>query len=322
MDNLSNWFEKNYKWIIITAFLIPIIIVAAVSISHVTEWYGITNPYKWAIYLSVGIEIAALSALAAISVKMGSKVYFPFAIVTIIQFIGNVFFSYNFIDQNSNLFINWVELSGPILEYLGVETAIDHKRFLAFFAGGLLPMISLSFLHMLVKFTEDENKNPSFVNNDDSKDESQVKPVKTDMEKEKEELERQQLFPLTDEHMEKIAKHLESLQPVQKIEPINEKEENNSKEDKEPENLESQEKIKEKEEIEEEEITEEEVEGFLDKWEKSGQMKIIEDNKETSSPSQMSTPSVTPKAEDEEVPKLTLKTTQQPPSYTEEKKKK
>jgi hypothetical protein len=35
---------------------------------------------------------------------------------------------------------------------------LGHKRFLALFAGGMLPLISLSFLHMLVKF-EEEDKN-------------------------------------------------------------------------------------------------------------------------------------------------------------------
>jgi len=41
---------------------------------------------------------------------------------------------------------------------MGVESGdlIGHKRFLAFFSGGMLPLISLSFLHMLVKFEEDE----------------------------------------------------------------------------------------------------------------------------------------------------------------------
>jgi hypothetical protein len=72
--------------------------VAVVSISHVTQWYGLSNPFTWAIYLSVGIEIAALSALAAISANMGKKIYFPFGIVTLIQFIGNIFFAYSFID--------------------------------------------------------------------------------------------------------------------------------------------------------------------------------------------------------------------------------
>lgn len=155
-----NWFQKNFKTIIYCSFLVPILTVAIVSISHVTKWYGISNPVSWSIYLSVGIEIAALSALAAISAQMGKKVYFPFAIVTLIQFIGNIFFAYQYIDINSTSFKDWVDMVDPLVSYLGVESGniIGHKRFLALFAGGMLPLISLSFLHMLIKFEEEEKK--------------------------------------------------------------------------------------------------------------------------------------------------------------------
>jgi hypothetical protein len=155
-----NWIQKNFKAIIYISFLVPILTVAFVSISHVTSWYGLSNPLSWAVYLSVGIEIAALSALAAISAQMGSKVYFPFGIVTLIQFIGNIFFAYQYIDINSDSFKDWVDLVDPIVTYLGVESGdlVGHKRFLSLFAGGMLPIISLSFLHMLVKFEEEEKK--------------------------------------------------------------------------------------------------------------------------------------------------------------------
>jgi hypothetical protein len=112
---------------------------------------------SWAVYLSIGIEIAALSAVAAISANMGKKVYIPFGIVTLIQFIGNIFFAYQYIDVNSEAFKDWVELVDPVVSYLGVDSGdpIGHKRFLALFTGGMLPIISLSFLHMLVKFEEE-----------------------------------------------------------------------------------------------------------------------------------------------------------------------
>jgi phosphoglycerol transferase MdoB-like AlkP superfamily enzyme len=155
-----NWIQKHFRTIIYISFLVPILTVAFVSISHVTSWYGLSNPLSWAIYLSVGIEIAALSALAAISAQMGSKVYFPFGIVTIIQFIGNIFFAYQYIDINSTSFKDWVDLVDPFVSYLGVESGdpVGHKRFLALFSGGMLPIISLSFLHMLVKFEEEDKK--------------------------------------------------------------------------------------------------------------------------------------------------------------------
>lgn len=155
---MKNWFSKNYRTIIIIAFLFPIITVAVVSISHVTMWYGLSNPITWSLYLSVGIEIAALSALAAISANMGSKVYFPFIVVTIIQFIGNIFFSYSYIDVDSKIFIDWVQLVSPLMEFISIQETdlVSHKRVLALFSGGILPIISLSFLHMLVKFTEED----------------------------------------------------------------------------------------------------------------------------------------------------------------------
>ena len=156
-----NWFQRNFRTIIYISFLVPILTVAFVSISHVTKWYGISNPFSWAIYLSVGIEIAALSALAAISAKMGKQVYFPFGIVTLIQFIGNIFFAYQYIDVNSQSFKDWVDMVDPIVSFLGVDSGdpIGHRRFLALFAGGMLPIISLSFLNMLVKFEEEDKNN-------------------------------------------------------------------------------------------------------------------------------------------------------------------
>ena len=143
---MKHWFNNNYKTLIIAAFLVPIITVAIVSISHVTTWYGISNPVTWSVYLSIGIEIAALSALAAISANMGSKVYFPFAIVTLVQFIGNIFFAYTYINIDSQQFKDWVDLVSPLVEYMGVEPTdfIGHKRFLAFFAGGMFCLLYTS----------------------------------------------------------------------------------------------------------------------------------------------------------------------------------
>ena len=156
MKNLKNWVRENLKGIIATSFTIPILLVAFVSISHVTTFYGLTNPFSWAIYLSVAIEIAALGALAGISANMGRFVYVPFLIVTFIQFVGNVFFAYSFIDPAGDLFKQWVELAGPLLETFGVDITdmLAQKRWLALISGGMLPLISLTFAHMLVKYSE------------------------------------------------------------------------------------------------------------------------------------------------------------------------
>lgn len=157
---MKNWIQKNLKSIIVTAFVIPILLVAFVSISHVTSFYGISNPFAWAVYLSVAVEIAALSALAGVSVKLGKFIYFPFILVTFIQFVGNLFFSFSFIEEQSELFKQWMEMAGPLFEPMGVETTDipTHKLILALFSGGLLPIISLTFAHMLVVYSNREEQ--------------------------------------------------------------------------------------------------------------------------------------------------------------------
>jgi len=206
-----NWIQKNFRNIIYLAFLIPILTVAFVSISHVTSWYGITNPVSWAIYLSIGIEIAALSALAAISANMGRVVYLPFGIVTFIQFLGNIFFAYQYIDVNAKIFLDWVEMVDPVVSYLGVESGnvISHKRFLALFAGGMLPLISLSFLHMLVKFEEGSKKtNPQpVIDIDELSKEAGRKEAEIEEEK----------YTPTPEDLQKLE---EVLQTMQQQEPV------------------------------------------------------------------------------------------------------
>ena len=105
---MKNWLLKNRNSVIIGSFLIPILLVAFVSISHVTTFYSLANPFTWAIYLSVAVEIAALAALAGISAKFGKFIYIPFGIVTLIQFVGNFYYSYSYINPNSIDFKNWV----------------------------------------------------------------------------------------------------------------------------------------------------------------------------------------------------------------------
>jgi len=137
-------------------FLIPILLVAGISISHVVSWYDLTNPISWAIYLSIAIEVGAMTALVAATNRIKGGVWFMFGLVTFIQMIGNIFFSYKEIDANGDLFKSWVELTSPVWDMLGsdINDIISQKRWLAFLGGGLLPIISLTSLHFFVKYDE------------------------------------------------------------------------------------------------------------------------------------------------------------------------
>jgi len=184
MIRLFQWVKDNPNR---TMFLVPILLVAGISISHVVSWYDIANPINWAIYLSIAIEVGAMTALVAATNKIKGGVWFMFGLVTLIQMIGNIFFSFKEIDANGELFKSWVELTSPLWEMLGSDPGdiVSQKRWLAFLEGGLLPIISLTSLHFFTKY--DRNKT-------DEKEEVVVEtPVITEPDKE-----------LTEEQYEKI----------------------------------------------------------------------------------------------------------------------
>jgi len=157
MIQLWNWIKNNPNR---AMFLVPIILVAIISISHVVTWYDLANPINWAIYLSIAIEIAAMTALVAATSKVKGGIWLMFGLVTFIQVVGNVFFCYKEIDETSELFKSWVELTYPVWELMGtdVKDVISMKRWLAFMEGGLLPIISLTSLHFFVNYNKKEEE--------------------------------------------------------------------------------------------------------------------------------------------------------------------
>jgi len=164
MIKIWNWIRNNPNR---AMFLVPIILVAGISISHVVTWYDIANPINWAIYLSIAIEIGAMTALVAATNRIKGGVWFMFGIVTFIQMIGNIFYCYKEIDETGELFKSWVELTSPVWELMGTyeDDVIGLKRWLAFLEGGLLPVISLTSLHFFVKYDRRDIEESTSVKN-------------------------------------------------------------------------------------------------------------------------------------------------------------
>jgi len=156
MRKIWTWIKNNPNR---TMFLIPIILVAVISVSHVVAWYDIANPFNWSVYLSIAVEVGAMTALIAATNKIKGGVWFMFGLVTLIQFIGNIFYSYKEIDPNSDSFRMWVELTSPLWDMFTDSTDIPTmKRWLAVLEGGLLPIISLTSLHFFVKYEKRDNR--------------------------------------------------------------------------------------------------------------------------------------------------------------------
>lgn len=208
---MRKWLSKNLNTVIIGSFLIPILLVAFVSISHVTTFYNLANPFSWAIYLSIAVEVAALAALAGVSAKFGKFIYIPFGIVTFIQLIGNFFFSYTWINVNSKEFKDWVDMVGAILEPMGIDSSdpTSQRRVLGFLTGGLLPFISLTFAHMLIVYSNKIKDNSDVVPVESLTDED-IEKLSTEAGlKEREREDKVKPYAPTKEELEKLQKMFE-----------------------------------------------------------------------------------------------------------------
>ena len=217
MRKLFQWVKDNPNR---TMFLVPILLVAGISISHVVSWYDIANPINWAIYLSIAIEVGAMTALVAATNRIKGGVWFMFGLVTLIQMIGNIFFSFKEIDANGDLFKSWVELTSPLWEMLGSDPGdiVSQKRWLAFLEGGLLPIISLTSLHFFTKYDrnrtdeKEEVKEVPVINKPDENitDEEYEKILKEFVKKQNEEAEKVRYKP-TEEDLKKIDEFLKNV---------------------------------------------------------------------------------------------------------------
>ena len=105
----------------------------------------------------------------------------------------------------------------PLVEFIGVEPGdvIGHKRFLALFAGGMLPIVSLSFLHMLVKFTEEDRKKDQEIIEEEERHLVDEKIIQEAIEKYKKEQEQMTIDPseiarikLSEEDLKKLEETL------------------------------------------------------------------------------------------------------------------
>jgi hypothetical protein len=218
MRRLFQWVKDNPNR---AMFLVPILLVAGISISHVVSWYDIANPINWAIYLSIAIEVAAMTALVAATNRIKGGVWFMFILVTIIQMIGNIFFSFKEIDANGDLFKSWMELTGPLWEMLGSDPTdiSSQKRWLAFLEGGLLPIISLTSLHFFTKYNRNvpEEKEEVIVDtpeiskpDEDITNEQYEQILKDFVKKQKEEAEKIKYTP-NEEDLRKLDEFLSKI---------------------------------------------------------------------------------------------------------------
>lgn len=155
--------KQKASWWIIVAFMVVPLVTSLVSTIHVISFFELSNYPTLSLILAIAFELGALSSLAglvAMDKLSKTTVWLIFILLTLFQMMGNTYYSYDTtttkLIANSNLIKNFTELFG--FDTYDANDVIFVKRIIAIISGAILPVISLCFLHLLVKYTVSSNQ--------------------------------------------------------------------------------------------------------------------------------------------------------------------
>jgi hypothetical protein len=161
--------------------LVPLI-TSVVSTIHVVSFFELSNYYILSLILALAFELGALSALAGLVVMdriNKSVIWFIFILLTAFQMVGNTYFSYDTTTTKmiteTGLIKNFSELFGFVNE--NADDVIFIKRMIAIITGGVLPVISLSFLHLLMSYVSKTELKPEVEKKTLDLPESTITPI-------------------------------------------------------------------------------------------------------------------------------------------------
>jgi hypothetical protein len=144
-----NFVNKSERTIFL-AFIVPPLVISIISMIHSVTFFELTNSLLLSWSLAAAFEFASISALfalTALSKINRNTIWILFGAIVLIQMIGNMYHS----------IIN-LNLSNPDLIKLFQVLSISTEnlpwafRILAFLQGGILPIISLSFVKATVEY--------------------------------------------------------------------------------------------------------------------------------------------------------------------------
>lgn len=156
---------KNWKQIILTGlFVVLYLAVGTVSVYHAISFFGIANAEWLAITLACAFEVGQAAILfAMLSDKKQHKKPMPWilmGVLTVVQVIGNIFASYQYMVQNSADQIKY--FTDSVLFFVADPNPQVNTVIIAYIIGAILPIVALCMTGMIVNTSglEDEEVTP------------------------------------------------------------------------------------------------------------------------------------------------------------------
>ena len=143
---------------IVVAFLAVPIIASVISTFHLVHLFLLGNPDIMSYLLSIAFEVGSVAAFAALAVLDKLKrgmVIFIFSVLFFMQLIGNVYYSFEYVNiklaESASWLASFTEFLTPLLGKLAPST---YKFILAIIIGVPIPLVSIAFVKSLVDYLQ------------------------------------------------------------------------------------------------------------------------------------------------------------------------
>ena len=160
----------NSKKIFLWLFAILYISVAFVSTFHAISFFGLANSMWIAVMLAITFEIGQAAVLFSILTNATKSKVIPWilmTVLTIVQVLGNVYSSYQYLITNSESLLKYFK--EPIFVWMDMPDQ-QCNVILTYIIGAILPIVSLLMTSMVT----------GYLNKEDNKIEDKPDNAKTD----------------------------------------------------------------------------------------------------------------------------------------------
>lgn len=133
------------KWIF-GAFILPPLAISFISMLHMVSLFETSNMFWMAVSIAIAVELAAMSSLVAlVTLDRLNKttIWSIFGVLACLQILGNMY--HTFINMSP-------ESAQTILNLLAIDNTPWSLRLVNFIVGGILPVISLTFVKGIVDY--------------------------------------------------------------------------------------------------------------------------------------------------------------------------
>lgn len=147
------------KKVLIFLFVILYLAVGFVSTWHAISFFSISNTDWLAVILAITFEVGQGAVLFSMLVRKDKSRIMPWAlmgVLTMVQVIGNIFASYQYMMVNSTDIIKY--FTDSVLFFVADPNPQVNKVILSYITGAILPIVALCMTGMVVDIANDKVK--------------------------------------------------------------------------------------------------------------------------------------------------------------------